>query len=167
MPQTRVRVAGSGFTTLAYNGTPIMWLDGFNDRGQAPIVRPEPITPLGDRWPREIATTRTLDMGVITATIRELWNMPVWWMLGTGDENTPGMFANSTNLIDVYERIAASGEVTCTMAIRDPADRSRILRGKVYHGCIVTGIDDGENIQVASLSVPRNIEISYRYTTRL
>lgn len=158
MPQTQVRVAGSGFTTFNYMGQPIAFLDGFNDSGQPPISAPEAITPLGDRYPREIATARVLNLGRLTVTIRELWNEPVWFQLqGLRDRY---------DLVSVYEALAESpSAVTCQMIIKPPG--SPVWRGKLYHGCVVSNIDDGENVTIGSLSVPRNIEISYTHTTSL
>lgn len=158
MPETQVRVVGSGFTTFNYQGQAIAFLDGFSDTGQQPIVAPEPITPLGDRYPREIATARVLDMGTLTVTIRELWNAPVWWQLAglNGVED----------IVAVYEALASNpSDVTCQMIIKPPGGRP--WRGKVYHGCLITRIDDRENVTIAGLSFPRTLDIVYTHTTAL
>lgn len=158
MPQTQTRVVGSGFTTFDWQGQPIAFLDGFTDSGQAPIVAPEPVTPLGDRYPREIATARTLDMGTLTLTIRELWNEPVWWQLA-------GVRGTLT-IVDVYEALAASpSSVTCHMLIKPPG--SNAWRGKVYQNCVVTAIDDRENVTIGALTFPRTLQVAYTHWTAL
>lgn len=156
MPATRVRVAGSGFTSLQYNGKDIAFLDSFTDSGQRSIgVGSEAVIPLGARHPVEIVTGRVLDSGVIAATIRELWNEPVWWQL-------QGL-AGTYNIVDLWEALAnSSASVTCQMLIRPPGGQ---VRGKVFHGCVVTAIDNGENVQVGTLSVSRAIQIAYTHST--
>lgn len=156
MPRTRTRVVGSGFTSLSYQGRPIAFLDRFTDSGQRPIAPPEAVTPLDAKRPVEIATARVLGPGTITATIRETWNEPVWFQLAG--------LAGTETIVDVYERIAAApGEVTCQMLIKPPG--APTWRGKVYHGCVVSDIDDGETVEIGALTIARNITIMYTHTT--
>src|SRR5438132_9103883 len=99
-PQTQTRTVGSGFTTFNYQSVPIAWLEGFDDTGQAlDPNRPEPITPLGDKWPREFATSRVMSGGGLTMVIRELWNQPVW-------QTIPGL-AQARNMSEVQDALAA------------------------------------------------------------
>lgn len=160
MPQTKVRVVGSGFTTFNYRGVPIAFLDSFTDSGQRPFSNTgagwEAITPLGDKHPREIVTTRVLAEGTLALTILELWNEPVWFQLGG--------LAGTWDIVSVYERLAADpSEVTCQMIIKPPG--SSVWRGKVYHGCVVTDIGDGETVRVGALSFPRVITVVYTHAT--
>jgi hypothetical protein len=157
MPQTKVRVVGSGFTTLNYAGKPIAFLDSFTDSGQSAVGGQggfEAITPLGERHPVEIATSRVLNAGTLTATIKELWNQPVWYQLGLAGKRT---------IVDVWEALAAQqSSVTCQMIIKPPSGTSRT---KTYHGCVITAIDDGETVTIGALSVNRNITIAYTHST--
>lgn len=157
MPQTKVRVVGSGFTTLQYNGQNIAFLDSFQDSGQiaAGGGGVEAIIPLGSRHPVEIVTSRVLGAGTITANITELWNQPVWYQL-------QGLAGRRT-LIDVWEALAASNAtVTCRMVIRPP---NAPPRGKVYHGCVVTALPDNERVTIGELSIVRAVSISYTHST--
>ena len=152
---TKTRVVGSGFTTFNYRGKPIAFLERFTDSGQRPLSQPQAITPLGSRHPVEIATGRVLAEGTLTLTIRELWNAAVWQQL-TG-------LAGSNDIVDIYERIAEdSASVTCQMIIKSP---SGAVRGKTYHGCVITAIDDSETVTIDALTVPRNMTITYTHTT--
>lgn len=158
MPQTKVRVVGSGFTTFNYKGLPIMYLEGFQDSGQQPIVAPQPITPLGQRYPIEIATARVLGAGTLDLTILELWNEPVWYQL-------QGL-AGRDNIVSVYEALANDpSDVTCQMIIKPPGGAT--WRGKVYLGCIITAIDDRESVSIGALQVPRSIQVMYTHTSSL
>lgn len=170
MPQTQVRVVGSGFTTFNYNGQPIAFLDGFTDRGVAPFGRGggtgesgggpgwEAVHPLGSKSPVEIVTGRVLTAGTLALTVRELWNAPVWTQL-------QGL-AGKLDLVSVWEALAAAGgTVTCQMIIRPPGGLP--TRGKVYHNCTVVDIDDTETVSIGALSMARNIVIAYTHTTPL
>lgn len=157
--QTQVRVVGSGFTTFNYLGQVIAFLDGFTDTGQQPIRAPEAITPLGDRYPREIATPRVLDLGTLTLTIRELWNAPVWYQLA----GLNGL----DDIVSVFEALASNpSDVSCSMIITPPAGAGPV-RGKTYHGCVITRIDDREVVTLDALSFPRTIDVAYTHTTKL
>lgn len=163
MPQTQVRVVGSGYTTLHYGGdqNPIAFLDSFNDSGQSAIGGTngrgwEAITPLGSRHAIEIATSRVLGPGTITASIRELWNAPVWAGL-------KGL-AEANNILQVWEALENDpSPVTCHMRIKTPGNRPN--RKKVFHNCTITSIDDGEQVQIGTISVAKNIEIVYTHAT--
>ena len=165
MPQTKVRVVGSGFTTFQYDGDSIMFLDSVVDSGQQPISQGsgggpgwEPITPLGSKHPKEIATGRVLGPGTLTATIRELWNEDIWASLSKD-------FANATTIVDVWKILAnRPGPVTCKMVIRPPSGAGPNRR-KVYHGCVVTSIDTGETVQIGTLSVAKTVQIAYTHVT--
>jgi len=155
MPHTQTRVVGSGFTTFNYRGKPIAFLERIQDSGQTPIARPEAVHPLGSRHPIEIATPRALNAGSLTLTIRELWSGPVWQQLAG--------LAGTDDIIAIYERIAAeASSVTCQMIIRSPQGR---VRGKTYHGCVVTEIDTSETVEIASLTIPRSMTVWYTHTT--
>jgi hypothetical protein len=91
MPQTQVRVVGSGYTTFHYKGAPIAFCESIEDSGQRAFSDTgQPyqfIHPLGNTHPIEIATSRVLAGGTLMLTIRELWNQAVWQQL-SGLENT-------------------------------------------------------------------------------
>lgn len=158
--QGNVRVVGSGFTTFNYKGVPLAWLEGINDSGQQPYAGNEApvqaIYPIGAKRAIEIVTTRVLAMGTLRLSLRELWNAPVWQQLG-GLEGT-------WDIVQVYERLAQdSSFVTCQTIITPP--NGLPPRGKTYHNCIITAIDDGEQVQAGSMAVARNITLAYTHTT--
>jgi hypothetical protein len=159
MPQTKTRVIGSGFTTFNYRGQPIAFLDGFTDTGQRPVgAGMEPVHPLDKRYPAELATARALNYGTLTVTIRELWNEPVWYQL-VGLTGTKDILA-------VWDALAADpAAITCQMLIKPPG--SPTWRGKTYHNCVITDIDDSENVAIGQLTMPRNVTIAYTHTTPL
>lgn len=164
MPQTKVRVVGSGFTTFSYRGKPIAFCEGVEDSGQrafSDLGQPyQFIHPLGAKHPVEIATSRVLQGGTLVLTIRELWNAPVWQQLSG--------LARSQNIVDIFEVLAADPNyVTCQTLIKPPGTENRpsAWRGKNYHNCTIVDINDGDTITVGSLAVTKGITVAYTHTT--
>ncbi len=164
MPQTRTRVVGSGFSSLSFNGRPLAFLDGFNDSGQTALGAGamgaggggtgwEPVIPLDARYAIEWATSRVLNPGQLTITLRELWNEPAWWRLG---------FGGTVDIVQVFERLAQTGEVTAQMIIRPPNGG---VRTRTYHNLLITNIDDTETVTVGALTIGKNIQAVYSHKT--
>lgn len=154
----RVRNVGSNYTAFQYAGRNIAFLDSIQDSGQTPVgAGSEFIHPLGYRHPVDIVTTRALNGGTLTLTIRELWNEEIWEQLAN--------LSGAKTIVDIFERLSRTPNyVTCTKIITPPSGRRY---GKVYHRCVITRIQDGETISIGTLSVPKQIVVSYTHTTVL
>jgi len=162
MPETRVRVVGSGFTTFNYRGQPIAFLEGVEDSGQRAFSDAgqgyQFIHPLGSVHPVEIATSRVLAGGTLNLTIRELWNTAVW-------EQLAGL-AGTNNIVEIFRRLAADPSyVTCQTIIQPPGNARP--RGKNYHNCVVVDISDNDTITVGALAVTKGIVVAYTHSTPL
>lgn len=164
MPDTQVRVVGSGYTTFQYRGKPIAFCEGIEDSGQRAFSdlgqAYQFIHPLGERHPVEIATSRVLAGGTLMLTIRELWNQAVW-------EQLAGL-AGTNNIVEIFERMSRDPQyVTCQQIIKPPGTESRPgrWRGKVYHNCTVVDINDGDTVTVGALSVTKGITVAYTHST--
>ena len=158
MPQTQVRVVGSGFSTFLYNNQSLAWLESITDKGQT--VKGggggfEVIQPLGQNYAAEVVTGRVLNPGSIAIVIRELWNQPAWQQL-------QGL-AGTNNLAEVFAAMAAEGTISCQFIIKPPG--SSTWRGNVYNNCTVVAIDDSESVQVGSLSIAREVDLLYTNKT--
>lgn len=159
MPNGRVRVTGSGYTTFQYKGTPIAFCEGVQDSGQkafSDLGQPyQFIQPLGEEHPIEIATSRVLQGGTLQLTIRELWNGYVWTQLSG--------LAGSNNIVDIFKTLAADPSyVTCQTIIKPPTGAGS-WRGKIYQNCVVVDINDGDTITVGGMSVTKGITIAYTH----
>lgn len=166
MPNTKVRVVGSGFTTFNYNGKPIAFCEGVEDSGQrafSDLGQPyQYIHPLGSSHPVEIATSRVLAGGTLMLTIRELWNAPVWQQLSG--------LANSNNIVDIFKVLAANPSyVTCQTIIKPPGTENNpgAWRGKTFQNCVIVDINDGDTITVGALAVTKGITVAYTHSTPL
>jgi hypothetical protein len=162
MPQTKVRVVGSGFSTFTYQGHPIAFLEGVEDSGQRAFSDAgqgyQFIHPLGSRHPTEIATSRVLAGGTLNLTIRELWSNWVW-------EQLYGL-AGAGNIVDVFSLLAANPQyVTCQTIIQPPGGGAP--RGKIYQNCVVVDIADNDTITVGALAVTKGIVVAYTHSTKL
>lgn len=162
LPDTKVRVVGSGFSTFNYRGQPIAFLEGVEDSGQRAFSDAgqsyQFIHPLGARHPVEIATSRVLAGGTLNLTIRELWDGPIW--------NQLAGLGGAQNIVDIYEILANDPSyVTCQTIIQPPGGRRP--RGKVYHNCVVVDIADNDTITVGALAVAKGIVVAYTHSTAL
>lgn len=162
MPNTQVRVVGSGFSTFSYKGVPIAFLEGVEDSGQRAFSDAgqgyQFIHPLGYSHPIEIATSRVLAGGTLNLTIRELWNMNVW-------EHLSGL-AGTRNIVDVFRVLAADpAYVTCQTVIQPPGGAR--ARGKIYNNCVVVDIADNDTITVGALAVTKGIVVAYTHSSAL
>ena len=166
MPQTKVRVVGSGFTAFNYKGRPIAFCEGVEDSGQrafSDLGQPyQYIHPLGASHPVEIATSRVLQGGTLMLTIRELWNAPVWQQLRG--------LARAQNIVDIFKFLADNPDyVTCQTIIKPPGTENSPgrWRGKTYHHCTIVDINDGDTITVGALAVTKGITIAYTHSSAL
>lgn len=153
----RVRNVGSNYTTFQYAGKTIAFLQSFNDSGQAPVAQPQFVHPLGYSHPVDIVAPRALNGGTITAQITELWGEEVW-------EQMQGL-AGAKTIVEIFERLAQTPNyVTCTKLIKHPDGRRS---GKIYHRCVITNIQDGDQVTIGSLAVQKNVTISYTHSTAI
>lgn len=155
----RVRNVGSNYTTFQYAGKTIAFLQSFTDSGQTFVGggQPQFIHPLGYPHPVDIVAPRALGGGTITAQITELWGEEVW-------EQMQGLSGAKT-IVEIVERLSRTPNyVTCTKLIRHPNGRRS---GKIYHRCVITNVQDGDQVTIGSLAVQKNVTISYTHSTSL
>lgn len=156
MTTSQSRVFGSGFTVMRWQATPIAFLQGFNDTGQRPVAEIEPVQGIDDKYPIEFAVPRAMRGGAFSATIKELWSMPVW-------QHLKG-FEAAKNLLDVWEAMAVMpGTITAQLIIKPP--RGNYWRVKTYHNIAVAAIDDSERITIGSMTLDRDINCVYTHAT--
>lgn len=166
MPNTKVRVVGSGYTTFEYAQKTIAFCEGIEDSGQrafSDLGQPyQFIHPIGYTHPIEIATSRVLQGGTLMLTIRELWNHAVW-------EQLRGL-AGTSNIVEIFARLADRPQyVTCTSIIKPPGTDGQPgkWRGKQYQNCVIVDINDGDTVTVGALAVTKGITIAYTHTKPL
>lgn len=163
MPQTKVRVVGSGFSSFTYQGKVIAFLEGVEDSGQRAFSDAGPpyqfIHPLGYAHPTEIATSRVLQGGTLNLTIRELWNTAIW-------EQLAGL-AGTNNIVEIFAKLAENPSyVSCQLVISPPGAGAK-RRGKNYNNCVVVDISDNDTISVGALAVTKGLVVAYTHSNPL
>lgn len=157
MAIANARVIGSNYSTFRWNGHAIAYLESVNDTGVRPYGPPDPIHPLGEEHPIEFAVPRVLNAGALTFIIKELWQMPVW-------QHLAGLAA-ANDLLDVWKVLGADpAPVTCQTVIKPP--QGNFIRVKTYHNVVVSDVDDTEVINIAQMSISRQISCLYTHATR-
>lgn len=189
-PRNRVRVAGSGFTMFTFGGQPIAFAQQIAHTSPSPVgPGPVAIQPMDEPYPVQVITPAASGMGSLTLNLYELYNAKVWDRLGAAvsyeDPNAAsgvgtsastfaslgeGILAGAVDLVDVFIRIAEAppGTVNVVKYIKPPLLGG--VQGKSYseeyHGCVVTNVIDGEQIEVGTMEVIKQVTIAYTYTTR-
>ena len=159
MGSTNVRVVGSNFTTFTYGGSFLAWLTGVTDTGVTPLgtsnigqAGVEAVTPLGASHPIEYATSRAMTGGMLTLTVKELWNAPAWQQL-------QGL-AGTNNIVEIFEAASRSGTpIGAQMIIKSPG--SSTWRGWTYNNVTIVHVDDAESVSLGTMTVSREILAAY------
>jgi hypothetical protein len=152
--ESKVRIGGSGFTTLLWQGQRLLYLQTIQDTPPTPVATAQAVQPIDEPVPLEIVTAQAVGVGTLRATFYEKWVSPVWSEL-------PGL-EGTNNLLEVLKRQISLGQVTMQKVVKSP---NGVMRARVYHGCVVTDIDEGENINIGTMSLPKNLTIQYTHTT--
>ena len=155
--QQNARNFGSSFTTFRYAGQNIAYLQSVRDSGQQFVAQAQAVQPLGSTYPVEIVAARALGAGTLSLSITELWHHEIW-------EQLAGL-SGTTDLVQIINRLAAQNQaVSCTKIITPPSGPKY---GKVYHGCVITDIQDGETFDITTITMPKQITIMYTHKTNL
>lgn len=152
--ESKTRIAGSGYTTMTWRGTRLAYLQTLQDTPPQPVAGAQVIQAIDDETPQEIVTAVAVGAGTLRLTFYELWNQPVW-------EGLPGL-EGTNNLLDVLKRQVSLGEVSCRKLIKPPLSAPR---ARVYHGCVLTDVDEGEQVNIGSMTLPKTITLQYIKTT--
>lgn len=148
------RIGGSGFTTMMWNGQRLAYLQVMQDTPPAPVASAQAVQPIDESVPLEIVTAMAVGAGTLRCTFYELWNEPVWSML-------PGL-QGTANLLQVLQAQINLGTVTMQKVIKSPTG---FMRSRVYHNVVIVDIDEGENINIGTMTLPKTLTMQYCYTT--
>lgn len=152
--ESKTRLGGSGFTTMLYQNKRLAYLQIMQDTPPTPVAQAQAVQPIDESVPLEIVTAMAVGVGTLRCTFYELWNEPVWAAL-------PGL-EGTYNLLDVLKRQVTLGAITMQKIIKSP---SGIMRARVFHNVVITDIDEGENINIGTMTLPKTLTYQYCYTT--
>jgi len=152
--ESKSRIGGSGFTTMLFQGQRLAYLQVMQDTPPTPVATAQAVQPIDEPVPLEIVTSHAVGVGTLRVTFYEMWNAPVWSAL-------PGL-EGTNNLLEVLKRQIGLGNVTVQKIVKSP---SGIMRARVYHSCVITDIDEGENVNIGTMTLPKTLTIQYCYST--
>jgi hypothetical protein len=154
------------------------------------------IQPMDEPYPVEIITPAAAGMGQLVLNLFELFGSggrasKAWDRLGaplggstgspfgtTGQGNVAsqlnlsagGAFAGAVDIVDIFIRQARADphKTQIVQYIRPPANPNGTQDPYFiqYVGCVVTDVQDGEQIDVGTLEVIKQITVAYRYSLR-
>lgn len=154
MAESKSRVGGSGHTTLLYQGQRLAYLQVIQDTPPTPVATAQAVQPIDEPVPLEIVTSKAVGVGTLRMTFYEQWVSPVFSQL-------PGL-EGTNSLLEVLQRQISLGKITLQKVVRSP---NGIMRARVYHDVVITDIDEGENINIGTMTLPKTITAQYCYTT--
>lgn len=154
MSQSQTRIGGSGLTTMLYDNMRLAYMQVMQDTPPTPVATAQAVQPIDEPVPLEIVTALAVGVGTLRCTFYELWNEPVWMTL-------PGLQGAGT-LLDVLQRQITLGTITMQKLIQSPEG---FMRGFVYHNVVITDIDQGENINIGTMTLPKTMTFQYCYVT--
>jgi hypothetical protein len=190
----RVRVAGSGFTAFFFGGQPIAFCEQVSHTSAQPVAPATPIQPMDEPRPVQIITPAAGGPGTIVLQLTELYLSKVWDRLGAdlgydqakgvldptftnpGTANTVGVgiggpLNGAVDIVDVFIRISQlpPNSVNVVKYIRPPALGGNTAQKpfvEQYMGCVISDIEDGEQVGVASMQIVKNVTVMYTHVLR-
>lgn len=156
------RVGGSGFTWFNFRSNVVGFTQALAITSPAPVADPVAVQPLNFRRPAEIVVPRAVGAGTLTVTGIEMWNQPVWARL-------VGL-AKAADLADVFQLMWNSGvnDLQASVVVDPPTGRGS--SGKKYirtfHGVKISNIDDGETIDITTMTLAKTITMMYTWSSR-
>jgi len=139
---------------MLYQNQRLAYLQTVQDTPPTPVATAQAVQPIDESVPLEIVTAMAVGVGTLRCSFYELWNFPVWSAL-------PGL-SGTYNLLDVLKRQVTLGTITMQKIIKSP---SGIMRARIYHNVVITDIDEGENISIGTMTIPKTLTFQYCYTT--
>jgi hypothetical protein len=154
------------------------------------------IQPMDEPYPIEIITPAAAGMGQIVLNLFELFGSggkasKAWDRLGVGVNKLganpfgavgqsdtsqflnlggTGIFSGAVDIVDIFIRQAQAdpSSMSVVQIIRPPANPNGAQQPYYiqYVGCVITDVQDGEQIDVGTLEVIKQITVAYRYPLR-
>lgn len=164
----RARVGGSGLTVYSWKfggeNEVIQFARQVSQVSPSPVgAGVTPIHPMDKERPDHLITPQATSMGQITFELYELQALRAFQRL-------PGL-KKCNDLVDVFAKVADEGNLTIEKWILKPGvhsasakPESRQLRKEVYDGCVIANIMDGDQIEVGTMEVLKQVVVNYTGT---
>jgi hypothetical protein len=184
---SRVRVGGSGFTVFTFDSVPLAFAQQVSHTSAQPVSAPVAIQPMDEPYPVQVITPAASGMGTMVLNLIELYKSKVWDRLGqnvgenglisgndavqdsTDINNIPDSLAGAVDLVDIFIRIASRpNPIGMTKFIRPPKLGGNVATPytEEFHNVVITNVVDGEDINVGTMEVIKQVTVAYTHTTR-
>ncbi len=139
---------------MTWRGQRLANLQTMQDTPPQPVAGAQVVQAIDDRTPSEIVTAMAVGAGTLRLTFYELWVAPVWSMLSG--------FEGTFTLLEALIRQMQLGEIVCRKLISSP---NSPMRARLYHGCVITDVDEGEQVNIGTMTLPKTITLQYTKTS--
>lgn len=184
----RVRVGGSGYTVFLFGGQPIVYAQQVSHTSPQPVSPATPIHPMDEPYAVEIITPAAAGPGTLTFNLYELYGSTVVERLGASVTGRSGSgvtsagatiatpsstFSQAVDIVDVFIK-QAQADPASLMVVKfirplptaGSANKPVNPYSEEYHGCAITNVIEGEQIEVGTMEVIKQVTVMYRYKTR-
>ena len=169
MATTGIRVPGGGNTYLIMGDSHsrIELLANFTDSPGKALGRTTAIHPIGYKYPKEIATPYVQDYGTLTIVVWAEWGTDGWVsaLRSTGvfngfDSYMGGKQGEPVDVCEVLRAQRQYGNELNVIKVELGRD-GKAVRGRSYHGCVITDIDAKEDITLDKMEQKVTITMQY------
>jgi hypothetical protein len=179
--RNRIRVGGSGFTVFTWDDKPILFAQQINHTSPTPVAATREIHPMDEPYPVELVTPQAAGMGTLTLQLYELYGGQVWERLAAylgGDpagtstlakDSVLGKGDGPVDIVGIFNAVAnTSKPIRIVKYIKPPQIRGKTMKPytEEYHNCVISQVEDGEQIAVGTLEVVKNMIVNYTFMTR-
>ena len=156
MATSNFRVGG-GYTSINFNGKPLLYVDLIRETAPRPVAAPQAIQPIDSPYPIEVAFPAALEAGTLEITFREEWGAEVWaYLPGAG-------FQSASDLLDVFKAqltgTALGNDWTVTKTIKFPGGAGS--RTITYMGIVVVNVMVDETVNIGTMTFPKSVQMMY------
>lgn len=145
------------------------------------VAQPSAIQPMDEPYPVQVVTPAASGMGTLVLRLYELYGQQVWERLGAefgvqsdfergfNSGTDSALLKDAIDLVDIFIRIAeAPDAINVVKYIKPPKLRNKTMKPytEEYHNCVITNAQDGEEVNVGTLEVVKDITVAYTHMTR-
>lgn len=158
MAASNPRVGGV-YTAFTWRGTVIGFCDETAVTAVQPVAAAVPVQPMNARRPVEIVTSGGHGAGTIVLTLTELYNLPVWSRLAG--------LASSNDISEIMQTVSGldGGDVQVQRIVSPPPGNGDAYV-ETFHQCVITNVQDDEDITVDTMLINKQVTIMYTYSEK-
>ena len=179
--KNRVRISGSGFTVFTWDDKPILFAKQISHTSPTPVAPTKEIHPMDEPYPVELVTSQAAGMGTLTLQLYELYGAQVWERLASylgGDpagsaslarDSVIGSGHGPVDIVGIFNAVSNSPTpIRIVKYIKPPQIRGKVMKPytEEYHNCVISNVEDGEEIEIGKLEILKNIIVNYTHMTR-